>query len=304
MRPRVTSVGLIVPPQPASLAGSTAQIDRASLDTLPSKPGIYLFLDDAGMPLYIGKSVNIRSRVQSHLRTPEEASMLEHTRSVDFIRTAGEVGALLLESQLIKQCQPPYNVLLKDVRETFGLQLDAGGMQPLVAASTDLGLDEIGATYGLFASRTAAVDGLRALLKKFKLCPALAGLEHRVGKRACFASQLGHCAGACVGRESHDAYRARLREALLHLQAMVWPFDGPVGIVEEIDGWRQTHVVDRWFYLGSLEGRRKTIRRPARQFIDIDTYKILYKPVLQGELNIVRVTAPRVRRRTARRAAQ
>ncbi|PUX42228.1 endonuclease, partial [Cronobacter sakazakii] len=73
---------------------------RPWLDDLPKHPGVYVFHGESEtMPLYIGKSVNIRSRVLSHLRTPDEASMLRQSRRITFIRTAGEIGALLLEAQ-------------------------------------------------------------------------------------------------------------------------------------------------------------------------------------------------------------
>ena len=71
---------------------------------LPSAPGVYIFHGQEGtLPLYIGKSVNLRSRVLSHLRNPDEANLLRQTRRISHIRTAGEIGALLLEASLIKR---------------------------------------------------------------------------------------------------------------------------------------------------------------------------------------------------------
>ncbi|SQI36926.1 Excinuclease cho [Serratia plymuthica] len=83
---------------------------RTSLEVLPKSPGVYLFhgLSDS-MPLYIGKSVNIRSRVMAHFRTQDEARLLRQTQRISFHETAGELGALLLEAQLIKQQQPLFN---------------------------------------------------------------------------------------------------------------------------------------------------------------------------------------------------
>lgn len=72
---------------------------RPWLEALPKQPGVYFFHGDSdAMPLYIGKSVNIRSRVLSHLRTPDEAAMLRQSRRITWIQTAGELGALLLEA--------------------------------------------------------------------------------------------------------------------------------------------------------------------------------------------------------------
>src|SRR5690606_41679945 len=117
MRARISSVGLLIPSSTSPgtrLAASIRGIDAASVEALPTGAGVYRFLDAGGAPLYIGKSVNIRSRVQAHMRTPQERALVRRTRRIDFFRTAGEAGALLLEAQLSKQWRPPYNVLHKD----------------------------------------------------------------------------------------------------------------------------------------------------------------------------------------------
>jgi excinuclease Cho len=290
MRTRVTSVGLIILPDPYEHFEYPAHINRACLEALPHKPGVYFFRGRDGVPIYIGKSINIRSRVLSHLRTAEEAAMLRDSHTVDFVRTAGEIGALLLESHLVKKLQPFYNVKLREYAEVFSLHLAPGETRPLVIGSTETDLTAQDDLFGLFASRRTAEEGLRALVRQHMLCPALTGLETVIHNRACFARQLRRCMGACIGEESLDAHHARLRAALQGLQTSVWPYAGPIGIVEESDGLRQIHVVNRWSYLGSLEGRRKKLRMPARQFIDIDIYKILVKPLSNGELDIVTVT--------------
>ena len=287
MRPRITSVGLIVPPDPFAHFTYPAHIDPESIDALPGKPGIYLFRDCHGVPLYIGKSVNIRSRVLAHLRTPEEAEMLRDSHRVDFLRTAGEIGALLVESQMIKQLQPAYNVRLRGIGELFSLALGEGEMRPRVIGSSEPGFDEKRSVYGLFPSSHAAQEGLQALIRRHMLCPALLGFEAVTRGRACFSRQIGRCRGACIGDESLESHQTRLRTALEQLQTLVWPYTSAVGIVEESDGWRQTHVIDRWCYLGSLEGKRKKLKRPARHFVDIDTYRILARPMMLGELKIV-----------------
>jgi excinuclease Cho len=285
MRPRVTSVGLLMPPLAENFT-YPAHIDRASLDALPSAPGVYIFRGRRDAPVYVGKSVNIRTRVLSHLRTPEEEAMLNASRRVDFIRTGGEIGALLLESQLIKQMQPPYNALLRYVGEAFALQLAEGDKRPRVVGSDEVDFDAPD-VYGFFPSRSAAQEGWRALVRRHGLCPALLGLETAVQGRGCFAHQIGRCRGACIGKESQQEHGLRLRRVLEDLQASVWPFAGRIGIVEEHEGVRQTHVIDRWCYLGSLEGRRKKLPRAAKTVIDVDTYKILAKPMLLGELHVV-----------------
>lgn len=289
MRTRVTSVGLVIAPDRSASFDYPDHIDRASLDALPSKPGIYIFRDVNGYPLYIGKSVNIRARVLSHLRNPEEAQMLSQTCRVDFERTAGEIGALLLESRLIKKLQPAYNVLLRSSRDMCSLKLaEDRGQPPEIVHARDSDFARTEGLYGLFATRRAAMDTLRRTVEENKLCPAVTGLETRYRGRACFARQISRCRGACVGEETPEAHQARLKQALERLRVRIWPWQGAMGIVEEADGWRQTHVVDHWVYLGTIEqaSKGKPIRRPAKLNFDADTYKILVKPMLLGSLRI------------------
>lgn len=288
MRPRVTSVGLLVPRRPAADFTFPSHIDQDSLAALPVKPGVYFFRDRNGKPVYIGKSVNLRSRVLAHLRTPEETLMLAETRRVDFVRTAGEIGALLLESQLIKRFQPRYNVLLKFCGESFGLAITNETSCPQVLGYGEAEMLETSSSvHGLFASRGEAQQGLQTLVRKHQLCPALLKLETTTHGRACFSYQLGHCRGACIGRESSEAHWQRLRLALAQLDAAVWPYGGPIGIIETDGKWRQAHIIDRWTYTGSLEGRRRKFVLTSSQAIDIDTYKILSRPLAEDRLRYV-----------------
>ena len=285
MRSRVSSVGLIVRPNPASGYRYPDHIERDSLDALPRQPGVYLFIGHDGAPVYIGKSVCLRSRVLSHLRTPEEAAMLRDTVRVEFLRTAGDIGALLLESRLIKQMQPPYNALLRMTRDTYALALDDDSSTPAVCNSASrAGGRQL---FGLFGSRASATEALRALARRHGLCPALLGLEARVCGRGCFSRQLGRCNGACIGTETAQQHALRLRAAWSAMQEAVWPFAGAVGIVERGADLRQIHVVDRWSYLGSLEGRRRRLKPNGPPLVDIDTYKILAAPLLGGSFELV-----------------
>ncbi|HTN66993.1 MAG TPA: endonuclease [Burkholderiaceae bacterium] len=282
---------MLIGPEPADLFEYPAHIDRDSLDALPSRPGIYIFRDEAGTPLYIGKSVNIRSRVLSHLRTPQEARLLKQSRTVEFRRTAGEIGALLLESRLIKELQPLHNKKLRRTRDMCTLRLGSDGA-PEIAYARELDFTTTEGLYGLFATRRAALERLRALIEAHQLCAVVTGLEAGSRGRACFARQLARCRGACVGAESLETHALRLRQALEDLRIVVWPYPGAVGIVEECDGWRQTHVVDHWFYLGSFDqgDGQAALKRPARRVFDVDSYQILVKPLVQMALEIVPVT--------------
>jgi excinuclease Cho len=294
MQARITSVGLLISPDAADLFEYPHHIDRASLDALPSKPGIYIFRDPNHWPLYIGKSINIRSRVLAHLRTAEESRMLQQSSYVEFRRTAGEIGALLLEAQLIKDLQPLHNKLLRRTREMCSLRLGADERAiPEIVYARDHDFASTEDLFGLFATRKAALERLRAIVETEKLCPAMTGLETSIRGRACFARQIARCRGACIGEESAQDHAARLRAALEAVRVVCWPYAGPMGFVEDCGDCKQTHVIDHWFYRGSVDHTVGTLlpKQSARRRFDVDTYLILIKPFLRGELRLKPITS-------------
>ena len=279
MRTHVNSVGLLVVSDPVLNFSYPAHIPRACIDALPSLPGVYFFRAADGTPLYIGKSVNIRHRVMSHLRTAEEMQMLKRTASIDFERTGGEIGALLREAQLVKLHQPVFNRKLRRQREMCSISM--AGEQPAIVFAREVDFALTDELYGLFASRKAATEHLRDVALVRGLCSVASGLEKGMPGRPCFARQVMRCQGACIGEESMADHAARVRLALAPLRVVRWPYPGAIAIVEESDGLRQRHVVDRWCYLGTGKPRGKK----APQF-DIDVYNILQRPLAAGGLNI------------------
>jgi len=263
-----------------------AELLRTAAGELPAAPGVYVFLgEDERVPLYIGKSVNIRGRVLSHLRAGRRR-MLREARTLRHFRTAGAVGALLLEAQLIKEQRPLYNKRLKRSRELCSLRLADGVPQVVFAREMDFA----GAPglYGLFRHRRQALEKLQAIADEQQLCLGLLGLEQTARGRGCFRSGIGRCAGACRGDEPLAAHEARLREALTRLAVVSWPWPGAVGLVEDGRDLRQVHVVRNWCYLGSVEREEQAheLVRVAPGF-DVDGYRILYKPLLARRRELI-----------------
>ncbi|MEN2388576.1 excinuclease Cho [Comamonas sp. A7-5] len=259
----------------------------ASLEGVPAAPGVYIFHAAEGeLPLYIGKSINLRARLLSHFRTEDEARMLRQAARISFIRTAGEIGALLLEAQLIKQQQPLFNQKLRRNRQLCALQLASD--QPQVIYSRDIDFASTPDIFGLYASRHSALEALRDLADQHKLCYGALGLEKLAQGRACFRSMVRQCAGVCHGAETAEQHRARLIEALEGLRVVTWPFAAAVGIEEKCEDMRQIHVIHNWCYLGSaptLQAARK-LNSVATGF-DADGYKILCRPILDGSAKII-----------------
>lgn len=252
------------------------------LSGLPRAPGVYVFHGDGKLPLYIGKSVDIRARVQSHWRNPDEARMLAQTKRVEAIETAGEIGALLLESHLIKTQHPLFNQRLRRFKKlcSFQWQPQGDGWQAVLVDENTVAYGASPGLYGLFSSRHAARETLRSLAQSHRLCLQLLGLE-AVHARGCFGWQIKQCAGACVGQEPRSAHDERLRGALQDLQVHIWPFKGAVHLVERRGDWVQKHRIDHWAYQGtwcSRQGQVVQVQAPAP--FDVDSYHILIKPIL------------------------
>ena len=235
------------------------QLPADALEGVPECPGVYRFFGVNDLPLYIGKSVNLRDRVRSHFtsdyRNANDHRLSAEIRRLDWIETAGELGALLLESRLVKEVAPLHNALLRR-RRTFGvLRLPSLREAPEFVKIDAIDWDARGPgaepLYGPFSSPRAARELLEAIAAEEGLCWRLLGWEKRGGP--CFARQVRKCRGACVGEETPEAHNVRLATALEERRIPDWPFPGPVAIVERdaARGIEEAHVVHQWRHLGT-----------------------------------------------------
>jgi excinuclease Cho len=259
------------------------KIDPDSLAALPSGSGVYIFKGQGTLPLYIGKSVNIRSRVLSHLRALDEANMISQTRHIEFIETAGELGALLLEARMIKEQSPLFNQRLRRLRRLSSIRLcqTNKGTTPEIVDGKTVNLGTTPNLFGLFSSNYAAKQKLNELAQLHGLCKVVLGLE-KTSTRGCFGLQIKTCLGACVGQEARLLHDERLVAVLLELQVEVWPFSGPVEIIEENNGWVQKHLVNNWCHLEtwcSKTGQANQVTTFNPQDFDRDSYQILVRPI-------------------------
>ena len=269
---------------------SAYNMDPDNLAVLPRSPGVYIFKGEGTLPLYIGKSVDIRSRVLSHLRTPDEASMIFQTRRIDFIETAGEIGALLLESRMIKEQSPLFNQRLRRIKTLCSIRLSQTdkGAVPEIVDSKSVNLGSTPDLYGLFSSSHAAHSKLKELAQQHMLCMSVLGLE-KTSKRGCFGLQIKTCLGACVGMEDRRAHDERFLSALVDSQVEVWPFSGPIDLIEQSNDWVQRHRVNNWCYLGincSRLGAASKLAEFKQHDFDLDSYKILVRPVMLKTVKI------------------
>jgi excinuclease ABC subunit C len=192
------------------MASNTPEHLQEKLDALPTKPGVYLMKDAKGTILYVGKAVNLRARVRSYFhasagQSPKIQRLVAGIDDIDFIVTASELEALILESNLIKRHKPKYNVRLKDDKRYPYIKVTWQEDFPRVLIVRRMERD--GARYyGPFTAAWAVQQTLHTLRRVF---PYLTCSRTITGKdeRACLYLDIGLCLGPCVGATSQDEYR-------------------------------------------------------------------------------------------------
>jgi DNA polymerase-3 subunit epsilon len=259
------------------------QMDSGVLEGLPTAPGVYFFYGENDALLYVGKSVDLRSRVRSYfagdLRANRAMKLAQQVKRIDWIETAGELGALLLENRLIKERQPIHNRQQRAERELCSWQWDAmnaPATPPRLVRLDMVDLANLGNLYGFFRGRTDALNALRGLADRHQLCLKALGLE-TAGKGPCFAHQIKRCRGVCEGKEKPAIYAARQMAALAALKIPAWPFDGEIVIMDRHpdSGREELHRFENWCYLGSGTGEDwSPVAEPA---FDLDVYRILQR---------------------------
>jgi DNA polymerase-3 subunit epsilon len=257
-------------------------IDQNMIDAIPDSPGCYIMYGENRAPLYIGKSIALRTRVMGHFQAAltqrKEMKLSMQVREVDWIETSGELGALILESKLIKERMPSMNVKLRRSKDLCGWRLDHdsnGVLRPSLVSHNELtpGLQED--LYGLFYSKREANAYLTAVSKKYQLCAALLGLEKVEEGKSCFAYQVKQCGGACIGQTSFDLHNLQLQTVLNFYKVQAWPYPGVIAIKEG----DEMIVLNNWCYLGTAinEDELYELAESKDAEFDLDIYKLLKK---------------------------
>jgi excinuclease ABC subunit C len=173
----------------------------------PDLPGVYIMKDKSGSVLYVGKASSLRSRISSYFGSPDQLKtrlLAGQIDSIDFIVTKNPNEALILESNLIKNYQPKYNMILKDAKHFSYLAVtDEAFPRLLVARKNSSGKFRVKAAkfYGPFVEGSKRAISARYLRKLFKIriCPKLP-------KKECLQYHLGNCDAPCIGKISREEY--------------------------------------------------------------------------------------------------
>ncbi|GAB6844712.1 excinuclease ABC subunit UvrC [Methylorubrum rhodinum] len=186
------------------------EIIRRFWSTLPTSPGVYRMFDHKGDVLYVGKAKNLKARVGSYARGQAHsnriARMIAQTAAMEFVTTATETEALLLEANLIKQLKPRFNVLMRDDKSFPYILLTSDGPAPQIVKHRGARRRK-GNYYGPFANVWAVNRTVNALQRAF-LLRTCSDSYYENRTRPCLLFQIKRCSGPCTGEIPEADYVA------------------------------------------------------------------------------------------------
>jgi excinuclease ABC subunit C len=257
---------------PDALAAAEPDVDRdefeRKLRTLPVRPGVYLFKDEQGDILYIGKANSLRARVRSHFAVDDATSlknreMLRRVRDLDTIVVGSEAEALLLEANLIKQHRPRFNIQLRDDKRYPYIKVTV--QEPLPRVWVTRRLENDGARYfGPYTEVGAMRQALEVIKRIFTVRSCNYDLPRERPSRPCLDYHIGRCLAPCVGYQSIDDYRHMVDDILAILGGRTKQLRGRVQAqmdeaVATLDFERAAQLRDVLTGLGSIERRQRAL---------------------------------------------
>jgi len=189
-------------------------LPKEEFDKLPSRPGVYYFLDARGHVIYVGKAVNIKKRIAGHFtgeaREWNRSNIRNEIHHITYELTGSELIALILEAQEIRRLWPKYNLAQKYRVEEWGVYdyEDRNGYLRFCVNVVNRGTRPL----ITFSNKGDAWNFMWEKVRANDLCPKLSGLQ--LAKGLCFSHQSGSCKGACQGIETPKKYNKRAQHAV------------------------------------------------------------------------------------------
>ena len=224
---------------------------RPDLSTLPADPGVYVFRDERGRPLYVGKSVSLRTRARAHFCAP--AGWTDRAEVVDYRPTNSELGALVLENRLIKEWKPAGNRALKRTERYCYLRCRLDIPYPVLEVASEPAPGHA-VNVGPLGSRALARELADQLTSLYRLRHCGRSLKLREHPSA--YGQMGRCVSPCLGDLDPNAYRRQIDLALAHFEQ---PGAGE-RLLEEIDRrMREAALAQRYERSAALLRRKERL---------------------------------------------
>src|SRR5438309_10173142 len=181
---------------------AVAPLVQEKLTRLPDRPGVYLYRDEAGKILYVGKAVNLKNRVRSYFQeggghSPRIQIMVPRVRDIETIVTDSEIEALILESNLIKKHKPHYNVRLRDDKQYpyICLTMNEPFPRPIIVRRVKRDGNRY---FGPYTSSWAMRQALRVIRQVYQLRSCGRTIQEGDQQKLCLDYHMGLCSGPCA----------------------------------------------------------------------------------------------------------
>lgn len=195
---------------------------EGKLAELPPDPGVYIFFDSQQRVIYVGKAVNLRSRVRSYFQPGADDGrsffklIVDGTNDLEFIICSNELEAMLLENNLIKKHRPRYNLQLRDDKTYLSLRVTTSESWPRVQPIRHWKADG-NRYFGPYRS-AGAVHELLRIIKKYIPLRTCSNAYFESRSRPCIEYEIGRCTAPCVGLDDEINYQKMVEQALLLLR--------------------------------------------------------------------------------------
>nr|WP_299207364.1 exonuclease domain-containing protein [uncultured Brumimicrobium sp.] len=189
-------------------------LDFDAIEDIPKQTGVYKFYDEESRLIYIGKSKNIRSRVQQHLKNNKSKKAIKMSKEivrVEYDLTGSEIIALIHESNLIKKYKPQFNRQLRKDKYPYGLYSFEDG-KGYINLHIDLIKNRQDPAITTFSNRKEGVGFLEKAVLEYQLCQKLTGLYP--SQSSCFQYHTKECFGACIAKEAATDYNQRIQQLI------------------------------------------------------------------------------------------
>lgn len=260
------------------------------LQQLPQRPGVYLFKDQAGTVLYVGKAVKLKNRVSSYFKkdagrdSARIQNMIARIRDFDYIVTDNELESLILENNLIKQYRTKYNVLMRDDKNYLFVKINLHDEIPTVQYARKIENDKA-KYFGPYTDGAAVKQTLRMLRRIFPYCG-----NSKPGSKPCFYYHIQKCPGICFGKITREEYLqiinriidfldGRQQDVLLSLQAQMKT------LARQKNFERAAKVRDRIFALNRMMEKQKAV---YTQKLDQDAFSVHMEPTVAA-INLFKI---------------
>lgn len=254
---------------------------KENLKKLPDSPGVYIHKDRLGEVIYVGKAVSLRNRVRQYFQSQKNmdskvSAMVSHIAEFEYITTATEMEALILECNLIKRYSPKYNILLRDDKTYPYIKITMKEDYPRILKTRRVEND--GARYFGPYSDAGAVNRIVDLMGEIYRLKKCSAQRFPKGFRPCLNYHIEQCSGICTGYVSKDEYRETVNKVAEFLGGSTKPLVNEMkakleAAAEQLDFETAAKYRDNIMALEAINEKQRVVLRSDKDMDIILTLK-------------------------------